>query len=430
MATSLERLRSTSNLERLRATAQPAPEPAFSERHPWLTRALAGPTLDMAQDPAAGMEALGATGGAALGGMVGGLPGAMIGGGGLARVGRFAGNMLTGQEQTADMEMAGPLGAAGPLAGRIIQHAARLYSSLPTVKGAVEAATREARRRAAGSAASTIDQQLGQEQLKLNQLRSRFNGTNYTTSTGERIKLSEAGVKAANEKLADLEAMLRDPARAVERAQAKITAGRYTPGTPGAAFGALIGAGFGAFESAMTGGAIGFLMGRFRGHLAESWVQNPTFVRWASGLGDKTLPNAVATFITDVAPQNLPGTEELLGEMLDLTAATIAGSYVAGQTGSPTLGVGAGAVVNIGMDQVRSLANDALRQGERVWQELLGSVPAEGNPIGSMAIEETARRLGASSPPGVGAGASGHPSGELAPTLPGPRTEYDDPRAS
>jgi hypothetical protein len=172
--------------------------------------------------------------------------------------------------------------------------------------------------------------------------------------------------------------MLKDPERAVERARAKVTQGHFTPGTWGAALGSIVGSGLGAFESTVTGGAIGFLLGRFRGRVAEAWVQNDKFVRWATGLQGKSITDAVGTFITDVAPQNLPGTDELLGEMLDAVAGTIAGTYVAQGTGSPALGVATGAAVNIGMDQARALANDMLREGERVWQELIGNPDPRG----------------------------------------------------
>jgi hypothetical protein len=374
----------------------------------WLAQLLAGPTLAVAANPKEAvqgtLEAGGATAGAGVGSMVAGLPGAAALGAGGARMGRALGEVVTGEglEGLDDAEMtgAGIAGAAGPLLGKVVQHAARIYAYLPTVKGAVEQATREAGRRAAGSQASTLDQQLGQEAEKIAQVRKfaeqarksqrglqgagEFGkGRDLTTGelvdmpTGEMARSAGAAAVKAETRLAELEGMLRDPARAVERARSKVVSGKYTPGTPGAALGALVGAGFGAFESAMTGGAIGFLLGRVRGHIAEGLVQNPAFVRWATGLGGQTIPAATAAFIADVAPQNLPGADELLGDLLDLTAGVVAGGYVAQQTGSLGLGAATGAGVKIATEQARGLADDMARFGERAWQELIGSSPAE-----------------------------------------------------
>jgi hypothetical protein len=61
---------------------------------------------------------------------------------------------------------------------------------------------------------------------------------------------------------------------------------------------------------------------------------------------------------------------------LDFAVAVTAGSYVQGATGSTALGIGVGVAANTGMEQLRGLADDMLRAGERVWDELTGTRPS------------------------------------------------------
>jgi hypothetical protein len=81
---------------------------------------------------------------------------------------------------------------------------------------------------------------------------------------------------------------------------------------------------------------------------------------------------------------------EFFGELLGFAVGVTGGSYVQGTTGSTALGIGAGVAANTGMEQLRGLADDMLRAGERAWDELVGSSPAEGAEVPPAAAEASA----------------------------------------
>lgn len=287
----------------------------------------AGETLREVVPPA--MEGLGAAGGAALGTMVAGAPGAIVGGGGGARMGRVLGQAITGQE--VDPGYAGELGAAGPAAGLVFRHTARVFAKLPTVSAAVkhaQTAAERARRSLAGSQAErvigrmadTFDRELASIAEAVGKARlGHRTGFAAVDAKVQAFQKGEISREALDHFLDYTEGKLGKYATrvpkavadalttaelAVERGAAAVPIPSPSYGTIPGALGALAGGAFGGMEGAVSGSAMGYLFGQLRGRAAYRLSNNPRFVNWASGLTPRSsLAQAGLAFVTDVLGQ-------------------------------------------------------------------------------------------------------------------------------
>lgn len=403
MASSLDRLRSLNNADRLRATAPEAVPPAAAAAAPFMAP-RPSPTLERTYragtQPAPlskeilpmVLEGAGAAGGAALGGMVAGIPGAIVGGAGGARLGQYGGRVLEGEPEKAEMTAATIGGGLGGASGTILRLGSRLLAQIPSASRAVAQATREAHRRGAAAAISRIDTELGELEAKraaaaarekYAEMEARFRhpGTATNLGTGQteavppeiaaQMRTSAAkAAEAMQARLKELRGQIADPERAVERARAKIMAANGPSGTVGLTVGALLGhvLGGGVLEATISGGTLGYLLGRLESRLAVRLANSPEFVRWASGLKGRTWTDALASGATDVRLHSLGDDGvEFYNEMADLVTGAIAGSQAPEAAGSK--------------GEAQKLLDDAMRAGERTWEELVGSRPAEGHPF-------------------------------------------------
>jgi len=313
------------------------------------------------------LEAGGAAVGAGAGGMVGGLPGAIVGGAGGGRLGHAAGSYAFGETpEHGEMDVAGAAGAAGPVMGRLAQLGGRLLAQLPSKGRAVAEQTRLFQS-AQGNAALTAQEahvsKIADAERRLAKYRA------IAERNGSEMPL----LGRAQRELDELKAMAVHPELTVARAKAKVQATRAPAGTAGLSMGAIIGSTMGGLESTITGGAIGFMLGRLDHRLAVRLVNNPEFVQWATGIRGQSIADAAATFVTDVQLRGGGEAEDsFMGELMDLSAGVIAGAYTSGATGSPMLSMGAGVAASTAMEEVRHGAAEALEWGERVWDELLG----------------------------------------------------------
>lgn len=363
---------------------------SFSQRHPTLTKALAGPTLAIATNPResvqGALEGGGAAAGAGIGSMAAGLPGAAVLGAGGARMGRAIGQVLTG-EAPHDLGEAAIAGALGPVFGRAVQWGARLLARVPSQKGAQRIIKDEVLRQEAHEAGVALKGQvkasrdlLGRADAELAKMREHYRVLEASRNplAGEMGTAAQQAEKEVLRLRGDVMKILKDPENAIEYARSKVAVSPGITGMGGVALGAFLGHVMGGLESTIAGGSIGYLVGRLEGKVAAHLAANQNFVRWATGLRGRTLNDAIGAYITDVWLRGGDAEDTFLGELIDLAAGVTAGAAVTNATGSVVAGMGAGALANSGMEQARSLADDIMRAGERAWDELFGAGEAEG----------------------------------------------------